>query len=228
MNNQLQNILKFATPTSFSEIGQNPKCDKETKVPIVPFYTVHTTIKIPKVRLDDLIKLLEETLSGIKKIDITKKEHFVYELEYFPVDGLKINPKTNKLYQKMWFIHLEAARKGYEKFPHNINNYDDNNHYYYTPPTLSDWCKIEIRLYYSKKNNIYLLEANRMCGESMPFYNFIWNPIKAVFKDKNLLWMMRKNYIKLLEGLGPTEDHVSHYVLDEYVCREICTFLALP
>lgn len=182
MNNQLQNLLQFATPVSFSDIGNKPKLDLETGVPTMPFYTVPSTIKIPKVCLDDLINLLEKTLSSIRKIDVTKKDHFEYAIEYFPIDGLKINPKTDKLYNKLRFVHLHAAGKGYEKFPHNINDDD-----YHRSPSIEDWFKAEIRLYYSKKDNHYLLEVNRMTGEAVPFYDCFYNIIKAAFCEKNLL-----------------------------------------
>ena len=226
MNNQLTNILKFATPISFGDIERNQKCDTETGVPIVPFYTTPSTIKIPKVCLTDLINLLEKTLSGIKKIDVKKKEHFIYEIEYFPIDDLKINPKTNKLYKKMYYTHLYAACKCFEKFPHNIICYTDN--YYHRSPSIQHWFKAEIRLYYTKKDNHYLLEVNRLTGEALPFYDCFYNPIKAAFNEKNLLWMMRKNYVNLLDGIGPTEDHITHYALDELVCREICSYYEVP
>jgi hypothetical protein len=187
MNNQLQNLLQFATPTSFSVIGQDPICDPETKVPSVPFYTVPSTIKIPKVHLDDLINLLEKTLTRIRKIYVTKKDHFEYSIEYFPIDGLKINPKTDKLYNKLRFVHLRAAGKGLEMFPHNVNYNEDEYDYYHRSPSFDDWFKAKIRLYYNKKENHYLLEVNRVTGEAAPFYDCFYNHIKAAFCEKKLL-----------------------------------------
>ena len=68
-----------------------------------------------------------------------------------------------------------------------------------------------------------------MSGESVPFYDCFYNIIKAAFNEQNLLWMMRKNYVKLLDGIGPTEDDpITHYALDEFVCREICTYYGVP
>jgi len=230
MNNQLQNILKFATPTSFSQIGQNPICDPETKVPTLPFYTVPTTIKIPKVRLDDLKNLLETTLSGIRKIDVEKKPHFVYKVEYFPIEGLKINPYRDELYKNFSYIHFHAAGKGLEMFPHNINYNDDDYEYEFNRKRkhIEQWFQAEIRLYYTKKNNHYLLEVCKLTGDSISFYEFFYNPIKAAFCEKNLLWMQRKNYVSLLDGISPTSDPISHYLLDELVCRDVCTYNGVP
>ena len=227
MNNQLQNILKFATPTSFSQIGQNPICDPETKVPTVPFYTVPTTIKIPKVCLDDLINLLEKTLSGIRKIDVEKTEYFVYKIQYFPIEGLKINPYRDELYRKFSYNHLHAAGKALEMFPHNINYNDDDYEYEFNRERkhIEQWFQAEIRLYYTKKNNHYLLEVCKLTGDSSAFYEF-YNHIKEAFCEKKLLWMQREHYVNLLDGIGPTKDHVSNYALDEYVCREICSFVS--
>jgi hypothetical protein len=225
MNNQLQNLLQFATPTSFNLIGQDPICDPETKVPSVPFYTVSTTIKIPKICLDDLINVLETTLSSIRKIEVEKRKHFVYKIEYFPIETLKINPNTDKFYSKKHFSSLYAASKAIEKFPHNLDYDDDYND---RPTSIVEWFKAEVRLYYSKKNNNYLLEVNRMTGSSKPFYACFYNYIKEAFDEKNLLWMLRKNYVSLLDGIGPTSDHITRYLLDELVCREICTYFGVP
>jgi hypothetical protein len=222
MNNQLQNILQFATPTSFSMIGQDPICDLETKVPTVPFYTVSTTIQIPKICLDDLINLLETTLSGIRKIDVEKSKNFVYKIEYFPVEGLKINPNTDKFYSKKYYSSLYAAGKAIKIYPHNLDYADDYNA---RPIKFDEWFKAEIRLYYSKKNDNYLLEVNRMTGASNPFYNCFYKYIKAAFNEKNLLWIMRRNYVDLLDGIGPTSDHITNYFLDELVCRDVCTYI---
>jgi hypothetical protein len=68
-----------------------------------------------------------------------------------------------------------------------------------------------------------------MTGEAAPFYDCFYNHIKAAFCEKKLLWMMWKNYVKLLDGIvDPKEDHISNYALDEYVCREICTYYGGP
>lgn len=220
----LPNFASFATPIlSLKDMGNyTPKSDLETGVPIVPFYTVQTTIKIPKICVSDLIKLLEKTLSGIKKIYTEKKEYFIYKIEYFPIEELRINPFTKPFYKKKYLNSLYATEKALKMFPHNLNDLN----YYDNPDSIfiSDWFKAEIRLYYDNKNDHYLLEINRLKGERRTFYCCFYNYIKEVFNEKNLLWLMRKNYINLLEGIGRTQDHICHYLLDELICKEICSF----
>jgi hypothetical protein len=87
---------------------------------------------------------------------------------------------------------------------------------------------MEIRLYYDneKEKDCFILEMNRLKGESFTFYN-IYNQLKHDIKQ-SLNWLMRKNYINLLEGVDlkqGEENHIEHYLLDELICREICSYL---
>jgi hypothetical protein len=111
-------------------------------------------------------------------------------------------------------------------FPHN--NTDLHDYVNHDPIRIDNWFKAEIRLYYTKKNDNYMLEVNRLIGASSTFYDCFYNYIKDAFDEKNLVWMQRKNYVSLLDGIGPTEDHISHYLLDEYVCRDVCTYNGVP
>jgi hypothetical protein len=120
-----------------------------------------------------------------------------------------------------------------EKFPHNYNDFYDYNDELPGPiiPGINKlsfeyWFKMEIRIYYDKEKDYFILEFSRRSGESFTFYN-IYNQIKHDIKH-SITWLMRKNYINLLEGLDikqGKETYIERYLFDELICREICSYL---
>jgi len=217
-------VIDFSTLSNY--VG---KVDPLTKIPFKPFYTAPSNFEIPKLCIIDLVNLIETTIFGINKLRITKITDFVYSAEYDPIEGMQINP-NDKLYKYKFWIGLKAIQVASEKFPHNIDfDYDE-----LPDPIIPGinklsfeyWFKMGIRLYYDKKKDCFILEINRLSGESFTFYN-IFNQIKKNIKQ-DLNWLMRKNYISLLEGLDRKhgkETHIEHYLLDELICREICSYL---
>lgn len=197
-----------------------------TTIPSKPCYVSPTTLKIPIIEIKVLADLLEEFLSDSPKIIYKKKGLFVYAIEYFPIDGLYIET-NNRLYNNRNFVQTEATVKAYRKFPHNIDDYEEFiDGLYKNSVTMKNWFKAEIRLYLDQRENCYLVEINGYaCGEPISFYKF-FDIIRKVFNEKNLLWLMRKNYISLLEGIDQENkpNHITRYFLNELICKEVCSF----
>lgn len=224
-----------AIPVDFSEIGHTPgKLDPVTKVPLKTFYNSPGTLEIPKVCINDLEDLIEKNLSNIKKIKWEKPKRFVYSVEYHPIEGIEINIKT-KEYRQNQHIGFEVRRFICEKFPHYIlhdDNYDDDalpdpiipgfNRF-----SFDYWFKMDLRIMFDPDKDCYLLDINRLSGESCTFYH-IYHQIKSNIKH-SLIWLMRKSYVSLLEGLEVEPDKeevpIERYLLDEYICRGICSYL---
>jgi len=232
LSNNIVNKSSTA-PINLSELSKSVgKVDPRTKVPFKPFYTVSSNFEIPKLYIDDLVNLLEKTINSFKKLRCSKITNFVYSVEYDPIEGMQINP-NDKLYKKIFWLGMEASRVALEKFPHNYNDFYDYNDELPGPiiPGINKlsfeyWFKMEIRIYYDKEKDCFILEINRLKGESFTFYN-IFNQIKHKIKQ-SINWLMRKNYINLLEGLKiiqGKETPIEHYLLDKLICREICSYL---
>jgi len=222
-------------PISLSESSKSKgKVEPITKVPFKSFYTAPSSFEISKINIIDLVNLLEKTINGIKKLRWVKITDFVYSVEYDPIEGLQINPNDKQYKNKFW-LGLRASQVALKKFPHNYNDFYDYNDELPGPVmpginrlSLEYWFKMEIRLYYDneKEKDCFILEMNRLKGESFTFYN-IYNQLKHDIKQ-SLNWLMRKNYINLLEGVDlkqGEENHIEHYLLDELICREICSYL---
>lgn len=230
MNNM---VLPFDIPVFLNDLINSPKYDPETQVPYKPIYTFPTTIKISKINIEFLIGFLDKTFGEFEKVEVEKKDHFVYNMEYFPVDGLKICP-NDEIFQKMRFIQVGIVSKARKKFPHNANcddNFDDDDIYdmikNFGNILLDDWFKAEVRLYYDKVSNCYQLEFNRLTGNSGSFYKF-FNIIKKAINVNNLLWIARKNYIEFFETISVINeyDHIVKYLSDENICKEICSTMS--
>ena len=197
--------------------------------PDIPLYITQNVINLPAINFNDLIKLLEEILANQEKIEISKVNNYVFNIEFHPINGIKIYPK-NISHKLKWFCGVDAAEKALEKYPHNKVEFNLEE----IPPFgfRDAWFKMELRIFYSSKNDCYILEFNRLCGEAYSFHK-IYKKLKAeietTFSKPYVLWLLRKNYIKLFEGSKfsrENENHITHYLLeDELLLREICSYI---
>lgn len=199
--------------------------------PDLPFFMSLTFINIPSINFNDLTNLLEGVLANTEKIEISKKNQCFYEIEFHPVSGIKIYPyeKTHKM---KWWSSMHAATSALKKFPQlEPDFYDIQN--IPLPVFRDEWFKMDLRIYYSTKNDCYMLEFYRMRGEAISFYkifNQIKVQIKSVFNTPNLFWLMRKNYINLFEGTQISkkdENQITQYLLNDLLLREICTYIGI-
>ena len=201
-------------------------------VPFKNLFLAPTTITIPKIDVNDLVNLVETFLSSKNKIKSNKKYDFVYEADYFPIERMEISPKEidHKIHTAIMY---EANNTALKMFPHLLNFDDDADLIEFTNlPTqqisLNNWFKMQISIMYDDKHDNYLLEINRMRGEVCPFYKF-YHEFKT-FVNNSILWLTRKNYIKLFEGnnnenVEPNKKHITRFLFNEMICREICSFI---
>ena len=199
--------------------------------PEMPWYLARTTIKIPLINFNDLVNLLDGILANVEKIEINKKYDWCYSIEYHPVDGIKMYPR-DPLHQIKKITMFQAVSLAFKKFPHLEEIWDEN----FIPLPLrydeqKEWFEMELRIFYDSKQNCYTLEFNRMCGEACCFYK-VFRQIKAqieeILPQKNYLWLMRKNYLNLLEGTKinkNNETQITRYLLNELLSREICSYI---
>jgi hypothetical protein len=142
------------------------------------------------------------------------------------------------------FVACQAAATAYEKFPHLHLDFDNED-----PQELGliplyngepgRWCKIELSIFYTDKNrNCLHINHNRTTGDRTTNV-FIWRIIRDYFEENQIL-ISREAYLCLLEGTQPdyiecTEgmciggvyqnDHITHYLMDILVVKEICTYI---
>ena len=130
-------------------------------------------------------------------------------------------------------VAILAASIAYEKFPHNLD-YDDDDYMdddeFKNLYTINKWCKMEICVIYDLFDDRFIIQTNRVKGDHSAFYFVSIRVKKAVNNNENILWLMRKNYVELFEGIqygNSREDHISKYLLNDLICKEVCSFMAL-
>jgi len=218
------NSMKVLFDFQYKPSQLNPK----DGVPLKSHFVHNNAFKISNLRIDDLINLIEKFLSINTKISWNKKSHFVYEGEYNPIEGMRINPK-DKVHGEKLYSAILCAYNASEKFLYNAN--DDDDEFlpgpYCNKISFNNWFTFEIRILYDSEFDNYILEIHRTRGETMAFYTYLSNPLKQYLND-NVLWTLRRHYINLLEGIQIVpykETSISSYLLDDYVCRDICSYL---
>ena len=224
-NMQLSDEVKI----DFRYIGYiHGKVEPVTKVPYKSYSSLNE-VEIPKIVIDDLVNLIEKILSNIKKIKWKKNKNFVYVAEYYPIEGMEINA-NERIHRVKFWLGIAATSAALQRFPNN-NYVDDMDDDILPSPIIpggiisfQNWFKMELMITVDQDKDCYLLQINRISGEGFSFYS-IYEQIKQHIEE-SILWLMRKNYINLLEGLHIVpgkENHIERYLLDEYVCREICS-----
>jgi hypothetical protein len=133
-------------------------------------------------------------------------------------------------------VAILAATIAYEKFPHNLDNYEDDDDDYTDDDefknlyTINKWCKMEICVIYDLVDDTFIIQPNRIKGDHSAFY-FVSIKVKnAVNNNENILWLIRKNYVELLEDIQyghNSGDHIMKYLLNDLICKEVCSFMSL-
>jgi hypothetical protein len=198
--------------------------------PEIPWHLTPTNLKIPPINFNDLINLLDKILGNTGKLEINKIHKWCYSIEFQPVDGIKMYPK-DILHRHKWWSMMTAVNEAIKRFPHNLPEFDPHEPLPDNFGFRDEWFKMEIRIYYCKKEHSYIIEFNRMRGEATSFYKIykiLESQIKETFSTANILWLMRKNYIDLSEGSPydeKFETQISRYLFNPFIVREICSYI---
>lgn len=184
-----------------------------------------------------LQQIINDTLNEIEGLKITYDSRCcLWTIEYGTKPLEETLPPDQISRLKLGRVSaILAASIAYEKFPHNLDNYDDDDDYmdddeFKNLYTINKWCKMEICVIYDWFDNTFIIQPNRVKGDHSSFY-FVSIKVKnAVNNNENVLWLMRKNYVELFEGIqyeNNIQDHVSKYLFNDLICKELCSFMSL-
>lgn len=128
-------------------------------------------------------------------------------------------------------VAILASSAAYEKFPHNIDDYEDymvEDDEFKNLYTINKWCKMEISVIYDLFGGMFIIQPSRIKGDHSSFYFVSLKVKESINNNKNILWLMRKNYVELFEGIQyDREDHITKYLFNELICKEVCSFMSL-
>jgi hypothetical protein len=189
-------------------------------------YGVSTPLAVPLVPEDDIISFVEKILGKIPRITWVRN-NASFTITHYKIEGLFINEQAPLHRDKHMTIH-DAAETALVKFPHNAPNYeylfDDNLP---GPSIRGGYCQIEIALFYDETSELYFLGRKRLRGDSFSA-SILFGTFGYEFKT-NILWLTRKPYIALAEGLqmkAGKEDHISKYLFNDLICKEVCSYMS--
>ena len=191
-------------------------------------YGVSSPLVIPLIPEDEIISFVEKILGKIPRITwVRNKASFT--ITHYRIEGLFVN-EQEPLHRDKRMAIFDAVETAMDMFPHNRPNYDDlydDNNYLPSLSIRGGYCQIEISLVYDEPSERYFLVRKRLRGDgystSMLFGTFGYE------FNANILWMTRKPYISLMEGVqikAGKEDHISKYLFNDLISKEVCSYIS--
>jgi len=91
------------------------------------------------------------------------------------------------------------------------------------------WAKVRITLQYDVQTDEIVFEIMNNVSRMSCTNTFIYfkNFLEKILLAAEINWSKRKNYIQLAEGTEFVlpEDHIAYYLLNEWICRDVCSYL---
>jgi hypothetical protein len=131
-------------------------------------------------------------------------------------------------------LRSEICDKAQKMFPCSAKGqtpwneiYAFNDYDYEILKGIKSWSKFEIVIrknIYTDKLNVYF---NRLSGNRLSS-SFVLNKTKESLNSlpAEFNWNLRKNYIQFIESFQTVQsNHIVKYILNEMICREICSYI---
>jgi len=193
-------------------------------------YGVSSPLVIPLIPEDEIISFVEQILGKIPRITWLRNQAS-FTITQYRIEGLFVN-EQEPLHRDKRMTIFDAAEIALIKFPHNTPNYDDlydnnDDNYLPGPRVRFGYCQIEISLLYDEPSERYFLVRKRLRGDSFSA-STLFGTFGYEF-NTNILWMTRKPYISLMEGVEikpGKEDHISKYLFNDLISKEVCSYIS--
>jgi len=252
MNNNTLDFKTYGTIVSgeeMQEITNLPLLHPHMQTPFIPFYPwdsldswhqkeVNISMEVNAFSDYELLQqIINNALNEIEGLKISYDSRCcLWTIEYGTKPLEETLPPDQISRVKLGRVAaILAASIAYEKFPHNLDNDDDDDYMdddeFKNLYTINKWCKMEICVIYDLFDDRFIIQTNRLKGDHSAFYFVSIRVKKAVNNNENIRWLMRKNYVELFEGIqygnNRQEDHISKYLLNDLICKEVCSFMSL-
>ena len=179
-----------------------------------------------------LKNLINTTLREIEGVRFANdKDCYRWTINYGTVpmeEQVKLELVSIARTKKYWA--MVAASRAYEKFVEPFENEDYLKEPFVLHPLHHQprWFRGEISVAYDVKRNETFIDFNRLRGDSVGYCQ-----IARLFIDKlndaskDRIWNIRKNYLKLYEGIAENCEmtDIMKYLLNEVMCWELASFM---
>lgn len=199
---------------------------------------------------DFMINIINNILDEFGE-NISARSFFEHDFSWIIEWGMKPLEEMVTSYKEIKTIQLgrkcalQAAEKAQDKFYCDDDDYYDYFHdydgfytWYYVEKGCSSeeyipriWGSIKIELSFCPIRNIYSIHTykKRSYDDSITQFYISKKFDKKINEiNTNLLWNLRKNYIKFLEGLPlqTSRDNVLTYLFDDGILKAVCEFMS--
>lgn len=175
-------------------------------------------IIIPEISVDAIIQWLRNYLAENESIKFAEIRPGTFEIEYGTIPLFEtLDEYQREVHYKKMVVLMDATCRALEWFPEEIVADED-------PPLPPNrhicWFKCIISV--SAKSSIHF---TRTAGDKQSYFTF-FNTVYSQITVANILWSYRRDYVGLMSGVVCEEETpTTRYLLDDLICREICTFL---
>jgi hypothetical protein len=162
----------------------------------------------------------------------TGEEIAKFALEYGTLPKLRtLSPEQRFYYQEFSSVMWDACEHALKKFPHNAEEeaeIDLDN--LPGPPVIQrSWCSIDINILFNQPqaSDAIILEFFRISGDRHTKH-WICRYVKTRLEQELQYRLPRLAYLSLIEGCPLATDHIAEYILDQYVARDVCSYIGNP
>jgi len=158
-------LCAFGTPISFKDIGRVTNGQMPRK-PLSCFMSNFNTCYAPDMSFTSLKQHIETILSSIEGLKYQwDEDYFIWRIEWgTPAREYGLDYKSSKIINHGKMVAQIAACEAITKFPHLIEDYDDEAFEGVPNEQMRKWSKIELRVYWDAQCERVFLELNRMTG----------------------------------------------------------------
>jgi len=212
----------------------------------IKMHIVKTALVFRDTPLSTIINTLEKILSEIECLQFVyernqvpsesqepeKKETARFVIKYGSTIPMlrRLDTRQHQYYYNFGTAMLDACDKALEWFPHNAQEQEQYSEDYLPPPPpmRRQWVLSLINILFNQPEapDGIIIEFSRTVGDHWThhwLYGYIGKRLQQEF-----LWDSRREYLSLMDGCEypDANGHITRFLFDELVAREICTYMA--
>lgn len=201
-------------------------------LPVLPFSVFYDK--------EYIINFINSTLDNVESITVRKyfDKEYIWRIEYGtkPLEEIVKTQKEKQTLERGRLVAVYAAEKSRKK-NNNINDDIEKDLIKFEETPVEEtkiqmfkkkWSSIKIELTFNVFSNMYVIYLIKNRGDKTSFYHIGYKLQQGLKKIRdNTLWILRKKYIQLLEGLPlqTCRDNILTYLLNELIVKAVCEFM---
>ena len=221
------NFLDFGVLTTAIEKRERPIF---TEIPKIhqSFTTRGFYAEIKNISFENIQQVLEKTFSQIEGLKYSYVANaFGWDLEYgtAPLEQTVDLIDQRQVKNGRW-LAIKAAMKAQDKYSWIHDDWSEQDRSI-PPPYVAQrsWGKMECNLFRNITNDSFVIIITRLPKCCRTTFYYIREALRNNFNSKNIIFLERQSYLCLAEGLSNVNGHISNYLLNDMIVREVSSFI---